>query len=320
MPVYNSNRFLGESIQSVLQQSYKNIELIIVDDGSTDGSLQTAKQFEKFGVKIFSQKNRGAASARNKGLSLATGSFIQYLDADDLLETNKITIQMQVLKNDTKSIAFGDCINFKEQIYSENTILNSHYCRDIKTTEKPDDFIIKMNGGISDLPTGMVEIHSWLCPKNIIEEAGPWNEKLTVDDDGEFFLRVILNSRRIHYLPKSLTYYRKYNDNSSLSNNTGKKNLTASIDSLKSKADILLRSKSAFVYKKIMSDYFWQLAIRCYPDEYDLYEICAKKAIKILGRKKLPKFYIGNKFIDFLANTLSWKLARRLQYIKQKIT
>lgn len=319
MPVYNSNRFLEESIQSVLQQSYKNIELIIVDDGSTDGSLQTAKQFEKFGVKIFSQNNKGASSARNKGLNQANGTYIQYIDADDLLDVDKINIQMQVLEKENKSIAFGDCINFKEQIYSDNTILNSHHCRYIQPKESPDNFIIKMNGGVSNLPAGMVEVHSWLCPKSIIELAGPWNETLTVDDDGEFFLRVILKAKHVYYLPKSLTYYRKYNGNASLSNNFGRKNLTASIESLKSKADILLKSKSVFVYKKIMSDYFWQLAIRCYPNEYDLYKICEKEAIKILGRKELPKFYIGHKFIDFLANNLSWKLSRRLQYIKQKM-
>ncbi len=90
IPIYNSEQFLEETIKTVLHQDYKNIELILVDDGSTDGSLQIAKKYESDKVTVLHQLNQGACVARNLGLEHATGIYIQFMDADDLLSSSKI--------------------------------------------------------------------------------------------------------------------------------------------------------------------------------------------------------------------------------------
>src|SRR5580698_4662849 len=89
IPSYNSENHLAETIKSALSQTWVNKEIIIIDDGSTDSSVQIAKGFES-NVKVLVQKNKGASAARNAGLKEAKGDYIQFLDSDDLLSPDKI--------------------------------------------------------------------------------------------------------------------------------------------------------------------------------------------------------------------------------------
>ena len=92
VPIYNQEEFLNRCIDSVLNQTYKNIELILIDDGSTDASFEICKEYavDNEKVKVFMKKNGGVSSSRNLGLRKATGEFIFFLDADDAIEKNVI--------------------------------------------------------------------------------------------------------------------------------------------------------------------------------------------------------------------------------------
>src|SRR5690554_6463831 len=109
MPVFNAEKWLSETIESVLAQVYSNWELIIVDDGSSDSSFAVAQSFAKKDsrIKVYKQENKGACAARNTAFELSKGEYIQYLDADDLLSKNKIELQLKALEkaNDENSIA-----------------------------------------------------------------------------------------------------------------------------------------------------------------------------------------------------------------------
>jgi glycosyltransferase involved in cell wall biosynthesis len=318
IPAFNAAPFIDTCIKSAMRQSYPHIEIIVVDDGSEDNTFELAKTYVKFGVKIFRQINKGASVARNVGIKNAKGSYIQFLDADDLLEENKIELQMKVLLKYPNSISFGNCINFKVSPSATNNILNSHEARKINFIEPPIKLIKKLYGGIDKIPAGMIEVHSWLCPKNIIEDAGEWNETLSVDDDGDFFLRVILKAKQVIYVPESLVYYRKH-EQESLSNVNSKKSISDAIKSINCKGITLMDfSPNDMEFKAIISEAFWQLAIRAYPEHKELSRKSIEYASKILGEVRIPKFYIGNKIFDFIANRLHWKLARNLQYLKQK--
>src|ERR1700761_8333481 len=95
IPAYNSAAHLRETIQSALDQTWPEKEIIIVDDGSADHSLAIAKEFKRKDVRVFSQQNKGASAARNKGLREAKGDYIQFLDGDDLLDSLKIEKQLE---------------------------------------------------------------------------------------------------------------------------------------------------------------------------------------------------------------------------------
>ena len=98
IPAYNSGQWIAATIESALSQTWRSVEVIVVNDGSTDNTRAVAGQYANENVRVFSQKNRGASAARNRALAEARGRVIQYLDADDLLASDKIERQMPLLK------------------------------------------------------------------------------------------------------------------------------------------------------------------------------------------------------------------------------
>ena len=94
MPAYNSEKYIGKSIESVLAQDYEKFELIIVDDGSQDGTKRIAEQYAKSDVriKLLEQANQGVSVARNKGLDTATGEYVAFLDSDDLWDADNLSV------------------------------------------------------------------------------------------------------------------------------------------------------------------------------------------------------------------------------------
>ena len=95
IPAYNAERWIAETIRSALRQTWPNKEIIVVDDGSADGTLTVVRQFESNEVRVVTQPNQGAAAARNRAFSLRQGHYIQWLDAEDLLSPCKVAHQMQ---------------------------------------------------------------------------------------------------------------------------------------------------------------------------------------------------------------------------------
>src|SRR5207247_9979140 len=98
IPAYNAERWIAETMQSALGQTWPNKEIIVFDDGSTDQTVRVAQQFASKIVSIVSQKNQGAAAARNKAFELCQGDYVQWLDADDLLSRDKIACQMEIVE------------------------------------------------------------------------------------------------------------------------------------------------------------------------------------------------------------------------------
>src|ERR1700712_1603509 len=190
IPVYNAEKFIAEAVTSAINQTYANKEVIIVDDGSTDNSLQIAKSFESAKVKVYSQQNKGASAARNKGLEVAKGDYIQFLDADDWLSNNKIEAQMEKLMISPGYIGLCGTIYFKEGTNPTKLSIKHEWIEE--GSNAPVDFITKLYGGSLIGPPygGMIQPNAWLTPREIIGKTGNWNEKLTLDDDGEFFCRV----------------------------------------------------------------------------------------------------------------------------------
>src|ERR1700748_2090499 len=107
IPAYNAEKYIGQTITSVLEQSYAYLEIIVVDDGSIDHTFPVAKAYENGRVLVLRQENKGAGAARNTALAAAKGDYIQFLDADDLLSPDKIARQVELLSDRPGIIA--DC-------------------------------------------------------------------------------------------------------------------------------------------------------------------------------------------------------------------
>jgi len=106
MPVYNAERFIKESIASVVNQIYVNWELVIVDDGSTDSSLEIAESFIDTRIKIYKQRNSGVASARNYAIEKSNGEYLAFLDSDDLWNKNKLSIQISLMERNNYKFTY----------------------------------------------------------------------------------------------------------------------------------------------------------------------------------------------------------------------
>ncbi len=109
IPCYNAERYVGEAIESALAQTYPNKEVILIDDGSTDGSLDVIRSFGE-AIRWETGPNRGGSAARNRGLALARGELIQFLDADDLLHPQKLERQVRLSLEDPKAIVYCDYV------------------------------------------------------------------------------------------------------------------------------------------------------------------------------------------------------------------
>ena len=250
MPLYNKELFVAEAIESVLNQTYSNIEIIIVDDGSTDNSFAIAKSYESKNVFLYRQENKGASAARNTAFNHAKGDFIQYLDTDDLLHRDKIIEQIKNIGEENDVLATAQWGYFKDSV-NENFIFseNSSLKRDFVDSS---EFLLHITQ--QGLP-----IHAWLIPRLLIEKAGKWHEKMSVFDDYAFFFQLIPFAKSIKYCKSSICYYRQPTSYNNLSLNRTHKDLLASFYYINQVENRWLSSNCieerqtiACVYKKLL--------------------------------------------------------------------
>ena len=206
IPAYNCEKWIEQSILSAISQSWKNKEILIVNDGSTDKTMKIAKKYESSNVKIVTQENSGAAAARNTGLRLAQGDYIQWLDGDDILAKDKIELQIEkeIIDRDEDilwSASFGNFYYKPERA----KFVASPLWNDLDPIEW---LVIKMKHGLWMNPA------VWLVSRKLSEHAGPWDETLSLDDDGEYFSRVVACCKRIKFIENAKAYYRVGNSKS----------------------------------------------------------------------------------------------------------
>lgn len=316
IPAYNAEQYLAETISSALGQTWPNTEIIVVDDGSQDNTLPIAKKFESGKVQIISQQNKGASAARNLGLKEAKGKYIQFLDADDMISPDKISVQVEALEKEPGKIAACSIAMFTDGTYHVDSSASERDEPFIYSTDDVVDFLIDLYGGYKRRGS-MIGIHSWLVPAGIIEKSGPWNESLTVDDDGEFFCRVVLNSTGI-VKTEGLCYYRRFvGPRKNLSARGDHKSLQSMVDSFHLKKKYLLERTNVHAAHFALYKQTLNLAIRTYILYPELYRQINKELKEYPGFNYHP--IIGGKFLNLIARIFGWQAARFLQYYYSKV-
>lgn len=202
IPAYNAEQWIGDTLNSALAQTWPRTEIIVVDDGSKDHTLEIARRFESQGVRVIAQRNQGASAARNHAFSISHGDYIQWLDADDLLAPDKIARQMEVAmqglsKETLLSCPWGRFRYRHDRAQFEPTAL---WCN-----LTPQEWLVrKMALNI------YMQTSTWLVSREVTEAAGPWDIRLLGDDDGEYFCRVLLASDGVRFVPAAKVYYRAF--------------------------------------------------------------------------------------------------------------
>ena len=204
MPAYNAERYIAESIQSVLDQSYGNWELVVVDDGSTDKTAETVQRFaaRDSRVNYIFQENSGQGKARNTGIESSSGALIAFLDADDLWLPEKLERQVQSLI-DTKA----------DVVYSDITIIYEGDI-DLGLTEFPT--ATGETEGIRMFDLLLIEnripVASVILRKEIFNVAGPFEESRTYQgcEDYDLWLKLAAHGALFYGMPEKLVKYRRH--------------------------------------------------------------------------------------------------------------
>ena len=200
IPAYNAERWLAGTLLSALAQTWPRVEVIVVDDGSEDGTLAIAKSFERSSVKVVTQPNAGAPAARNRALELAQGTFIQWLDADDLLEPTKISAQMRVAEERAdRSLLFSGAFGTFYYRPEKAVFAPTSLWRDLTPI---DYFLTRFNHNV------YFQTDTWLVSRELCNAAGLWTDFDSPDDDGEYFCRVVARSTGVRFVADARTYYR----------------------------------------------------------------------------------------------------------------
>ncbi|MEL1240115.1 glycosyltransferase family 2 protein [Flavobacterium flavipallidum] len=220
IPVYNVSKYLRQCLDSIINQTYKDLEIILINDGSTDDSLKICQEYELLDSRILlvSQENRGLAASRNKGIQLATAEYLLFVDSDDWLELNTIESVLPFIENSDLV-----CFSFIKQ-YEGNKVVRS-----FEYNGKYDAAFLqrRITGPIKDelhdpshLETmvtawGKIYKTSIIKDNNIfaknINEIGAW-------EDGLFSWEYLNNAKSVYILDKAFYNYRKFNPISMTSN------------------------------------------------------------------------------------------------------
>jgi len=208
IPCYNQGSFLKEAVDSIIAQTYTNWECIIVNDGSTDNTEEVAKAYLKDDVRFIyiKQENKGVPGARNTGLELCTGDYIQFLDADDALHMQKLEKHLEILQKSGLSkhdlIVSYSAYSYGEHMNIYNTFLNPANCR--FQSDNPLKEIVLNWENIISIPT-----HAYFFTTNIFRNKGlRFDEKITTCEDIDCWIRILQLKPHLLFIGEQLAYYR----------------------------------------------------------------------------------------------------------------
>ena len=300
IPCYNASAWLAETLESAIAQTWPNKEIIVVDDGSKDNTLAVATRFESPIVKVISQENRGASAARNRALQEAKGDFLQYLDADDLLALDKIERQIQLLKDKNSDyVAAAEWSRFYKSP-SEALFIPQPLWAD----RSPVEWLV-----YAWEENWMMHPAAWLLPRQIVEKAGPWNETLSLNDDGEYFCRVVLASVGVKFCHGAKSFYRSGISNS-LSGSKSRYALESAFNSLELCANYLLTRENSPRTRHVCATVFQRFIYEVYPEVPDLRKKAEAKVQQLGGSDVKP---YGGPMFQLLSYSVGWKQAKRIQ-------
>jgi glycosyltransferase involved in cell wall biosynthesis len=303
IPAYNAGKWIKQTTESAINQTYSNKEIIVVNDGSNDNTLQIVKGFESSQVKVIDQKNAGAAAARNTALAHAQGEYLQWLDHDDLLAVEKIAEQMKQVQT------IGDeCRLFT------GSFATFYFCpdRDRMTTgplwtdlSPLDYFYIKFE------QDEWLHTTCWLVSRKLTEQAGPWLDLRSPDDDGEYFCRVVAAADGIIFVPTAKSYWRIGNSASfSYSRQNSINSLRAMLESTRRCIAHFRALEDSDRSRAACVTFLRNRLIYYYPEQREMLNEMYALAEQLGGTLSKPPLL---PHYEMIGKLLGWKMAKRAQ-------
>ena len=305
IPTYNGLPWLIDAIESSIKQSYKNCEIILIDDVSTDSTRQSVKDNYGDIIKYYFQGNQGLSSARNFGLKIANGDYIQFLDSDDLLPVEKIKNQANFLKENKEiDIVYSQCKTFyKDDIDTLKDWRN-------KQTYKNGNLFLHLLNKSFILP------HMPLSRLKVLTDVGGYDNNMKSCIDYDFWLRVAFKGTNFHFLDDgNFVYYRILKKSLSSSSVEFSKNGLYSLKKLNNKVKYF-KDEEKKIYKNAIAD--WEFKIgRSLHEEGKYFRGISKMLYAILKSGNLKMYKIA--FCILSIFTSSHNADRILKNLKAQI-
>lgn len=270
IPIYNVKKYLNQCIDSVLNQNYKHLEIILIDDGSTDGSDEVCDLYKKKDsrIKVIHQNNGGPSKSRNSGLNIATGKYVMFLDSDDYLANNNVILDFcNIFQKYNCDIIYGVYKGFIDEHYKSCTYQIYPKILNIDNTQLENlstEEVIQLlfdNGNYYSSPT--IKIYK----RELIESNG-FRFKLNVyHEDEEWTPKILLNSKEIYLYSKEF-YMRRYRENSIMTTTNDVKLFKRIIDMLKIAEDMTIYTKLNCNSKELIRTFseYYKTIIKSYMD------------------------------------------------------
>ncbi len=279
IPVYNVEEYLRECVDSVLNQTYKNLEIILVDDGSTDSSGEICDEYleKDERITVIHQKNGGLSAARNTGFSETNGNYVYFVDSDDYIDEKTLEILLETAEKDNSDIVFFDAISFAD---TYDFTVNQNYLRKNK--------YLTGNGiAVFSELTKNKEFHSAVpllfINKKILSDS---NIKFIPDilyEDMVFTYQIFCKAATVSQCPDAL-YHRRYRKNSIMTSSKTKKHFTSCM--------VVCKINTKFTSETLGEDVpsaNYKYLTRCAFNVFNVYEKLCKNDKKTC-KKELKKF------------------------------
>ncbi|MCP4309311.1 MAG: glycosyltransferase [bacterium] len=300
IPCFNAEAHIAATIDSVIGQTYPEIEIVVADDGSSDRSAEIVLSFDDPRIRLLTGSNSGAAAARNAAFHRSDGKYVLFLDADDLIAPAHIEALTGALKGGGSGVACGQWDRFvKDQ---------SEACFPERPTNRSLDGPTWV--WLNWQRVGMTQCGMFLIPRALVDRFGGWDERLSLADDFEFFARILTNADQILYTPDARLYYRS-GLGESLSGRKDRVSLESAFLSISLGTQHLLNNEDSHRTRSVCANIF-----QCF--EYENYPFCpdlrakARRRVRELGGADIAP--TGPPGFHKLRRLVGWRIARRAQH------
>ncbi len=302
IPAYNASKYIDDALMSAIAQSYQAIEIVVVDDGSTDDTAARIRAYQDSRIRYMYQDNAGQSAAINAGVKASTGSYLKLLDADDWLSPEHVEAQVDALRGHPNSVASCRWGYFAED-FTGPAIRSEH------TGRSYDD---SMDWLIDSLAKdeGMMGGWMWMIPRTVWDKTGGYDERLSLNNDFHFSIALLLASDGVRYAEQAVYSYRKA-VSGALSGSSSRKAMESALLTTQLGTELLLKRNDSAVVRRICANRFQQWLYQFYPGFPDLTETASQR-IRELGGSDLK--LKGGKVLRMLLPVIGWRGIRRLQH------
>ncbi len=314
VPVYNGEKYICETIERITKQTWENLEIIIINDGSTDNTRIVLENYKEKNnckkIQLINTKNQGAANARNIGVEKSSGTYIQFLDADDFMDDNKLENQVKLLQGKTQSLVFCTYKNYRNhKIYEVNNSKINH------SYQNPSQLLIDFWKYRS-----FNVLHSYLISKALLLKVGNWEVDISNNDDGLYMAKVILEAEEIIFDDSSFVYYVFVNN--SLSKQKTDLDFISRLNSYQRiREQFLTKTKADKKKVSIFDYYYWCIISELIIESGFFSKILQEKIIKQSGIERIkPRFFLynslklifGNKNVHLFYPYFAFRIDRKI--------